>query len=81
MSIDGNSDAWYTLVYRGGLWHINNKVYAVFIIMEEHLSTASSKPVYPLSMNVICVLVIMMQFLLKIRNFTDLSDERTCDYV
>ena len=37
-----------TLVDRGGLWHINDKVFAVFSIMEEHirqhLSTATSKP-------------------------------------
>lgn len=46
--MDDDSDAWLTLVDRGGLWHINDKVYAVFTIMEEHirqyLSTASSKP-------------------------------------
>ena len=35
--IDDDSDAWLTLVDRGGLWHINDKVYAVFSIMEGHI--------------------------------------------
>lgn len=46
--IDNASDNWLKLVDRGGLWHINDKVFAVFTIMEEHirqhLSTLSSKP-------------------------------------
>ena len=45
---DDDSDRWLTLVDRGGLWHVNDKVYAVFTIMEEHirqrLSAASHKP-------------------------------------
>ena len=28
--IDSDSDAWLTLVDSSGLWHINDKVYAVF---------------------------------------------------
>ena len=46
--MDDTSDNWLKLVDRGGLWHINDKVFAVFTIMEEHirqhLSTLSSKP-------------------------------------
>ena len=46
--IDDTSDNWLKLVDRGGLWHINNKDFAVFAIMEEHirhhLSTLGSKP-------------------------------------
>ena len=45
--IDDTSDNWLKLVDRDGLWHINDKVFAVFTIMEEHirqqLSTLSSK--------------------------------------
>lgn len=46
--IDNTSDNWLKLVDRGGLWHINDKVFTVFAIMEEHirqhLSTFGSKP-------------------------------------
>ena len=46
--IDDTSDNWLKLVDRGGLWHINDKIFTVFAIMEEHirhhLSTLGSKP-------------------------------------
>ena len=35
--VDDSSDAWLKMIDRGGLWHINDKVYAVFTIMEEHI--------------------------------------------
>ena len=34
--VDDNSGAWLKMIDQGGLWHINDKVYAVFTIMEEH---------------------------------------------
>ena len=41
--IDDISDNWLKLVDRGGLWHINDKFFAVFAIMEEHIRQHLSK--------------------------------------
>ena len=35
-SDEDDSDAWLKMIDRGGLWHVNQEVYALFELIEEY---------------------------------------------
>ena len=41
---DGDTDVWLKTIDRGGLWHVNQEVYALFELVEEHIRHQYSSP-------------------------------------
>ena len=37
MDSDGGTEMWLNMIDRGGLWHVNDQTYSLFVIMEEEI--------------------------------------------